>query len=524
MRGALLALALILAAPDSAALAHEDPCGDKPTYRCVGRQAWRLLRLGEPRKAIDYLKHHRGLFEEAPQLAHLLARVYLDSGNRVWAHRTLTTQLRNKPDDCEALGFLAWVLIADARFKAAVDVLRRESCPKADVDRARWAMLRAFIAKHHENMDAAEEDTTTARGSPEIYAEDASLLTHLERAVWPNRQRPFRFQGQLKVGWTSNPLLGSPMDPTQQEGDFASAIGELKLWSRIGTRFYGPFRPFVELDITGVGLEADASEDFSYISWAVAPGVALGGRSFLLRANYRFDAVLLAGGDRYDTGPLWFYQGHRAELRAEIGPSLTIFASGGHREFRELGRTRWELDLGIGGGGALGDRVFLLGALSGRAFSATNEAYDMMGTTLLGSAQIALGAGFSVRLAVSLALDDYPDSKGFFATEARQDVLFKGRIGVWSPRLPLASRMGISYEPSHRESSADQYTFTDHRVLFHLRMTLDADPWLPRAARLPDHVPVDYGLGAGREGLSDRLQELLRQDEDAQRGSSCLNR
>jgi hypothetical protein len=45
------------------------------------------------------------------------------------------------------------------------------------------------------------------------------------------------------------------------------------------------------------------------------------------------------------------------------------------------------------------------------------------------------------------------------------------------------------------------------------------DPWLPHAATPIGHVPLDYGLADAEAG--ERVQDLLRQDEAAQRSSSC---
>jgi hypothetical protein len=54
---------------------------------------------------------------------------------------------------------------------------------------------------------------------------------------------------------------------------------------------------------------------------------------------------------------------------------------------------------------------------------------------------------------------------------------------------------------------------------------MNLDPWAPRVVDPPNHIPLDYGIGLDAEpGLEEeRIQDLLRQDETARRGSTCMN-
>jgi hypothetical protein len=86
--------------------------------------------------------------------------------------------------------------------------------------------------------------------------------------------------------------------------------------------------------------------------------------------------------------------------------------------------------------------------------------------------------------------------------------------------LAQGLKVGLFYEFSHRDSTIQIYEYVDHRVLAKLQWSFSFDPWLPSAVAAPDHIPIDYGLGS--TALEERIQDLLRQDEAAQRSSSCV--
>jgi hypothetical protein len=523
---ALFAL-LLFAAPVLAA--EPAPCGATPGADCL--RAWCLERLDAdaPREALDALKAARGVHGEAGWHALLMARAYLGLDNKVWARRVLAARMARAPEDCEARQWLAWVQIADADLVGGAETLEgnKDDCPRDgdNPERARAALFEAFIASQGETPDddaRAEAALARVRESERLYAEDDALLDKLQRVIDPSARPPLALRLDSRMGWTSNALLGSPLDPGASSGDFASGLGELALWGAFTWPTKGLISPFVEAEVKGQGFQEQEVQDLSYVSFALRPGLAWRLGLATLRTAYRLDAVLLSGGDRYGAGPLWFYQGHRGELELELGSALTVFGGAGHRSFRDLGRTRVESDFGLGGGGALGSRVFLLGAMSGRVFRATNAAWSLWGMTALASANLALPAKLSARALVSLSLDDYPDSAGFFDEEARRDWNLKQRIELWSPSW-AGVRLGASYQWAQRWSRADRFSFTDHRVLGLLRFAFKADPWRPRTSRPEGHIALDYGLDAEGGGLGERLQDLLRQDEDAQRGSSCID-
>ncbi|MFC1655072.1 hypothetical protein ACFL2F_04630, partial [Myxococcota bacterium] len=107
------------------------------------------------------------------------------------------------------------------------------------------------------------------------------------------------------------------------------------------------------------------------------------------------------------------------------------------------------------------------------------------------------------------------------------DVLTKLSAGLWSP-MWMGARLGLNYEFSYRDSTADQiddYDYNEHRLLMKVRWSFDLNPWAPQVVETKGRVALDYGLSeqAGTGMEEERIQDLLRQDEAARRGSSCVD-
>jgi hypothetical protein len=270
-----------------------------------------------------------------------------------------------------------------------------------------------------------------------------------------------------------------------------------------------------------MGYTAAAGRDFSYLMLGARPGVLLGRGNRRVLLAYHYESLLLAGGDPFQKGPFWFYDSHRGELEIEVFSGLTVFGGVGKRNFRETGRSRLEADGGIGGAFEVGSRLHLLGALSGRFHDAKNDAYDLRGASLLIAADVRLPRRWSMRAGFLGSYDVYPRWDGYLdmLVRERQDRLLKLSVSAFIPPLRDQVRLGFSYEFSDRDSTAQPFAYTDHRLLAKLIWTFTADPWLPAAVAPSDHVALDYGLHS-RE-LTERVQDLLRQDEAVQRSSSC---
>jgi hypothetical protein len=281
-------------------------------------------------------------------------------------------------------------------------------------------------------------------------------------------------------------------------------------------------RPAADLEVRALGYGASESRDFSTWQLSARPGLLVDLLRGVLLA-YRFEALQVAAGDRYGSGPLWFSNGHRAELEVALPRSLLVFGGAGRRLFREDGRTRTEADLGVGASVKPAAFVNLLGAVTGRGHWAQNPAYDLWGGTLLVSAEWKLPLKISLRTGILGAIDRFPRSAGFFGTsQARRDLLLKASLGLFASTSWEGVRVGATYEASSRSSTASSYSFDDHRVFLKLVWASTWDPFSPRAVEPAGHVALDWGFA--KAGVEERVQDMLRQDEALQRGSSCVER
>ena len=160
-----------------------------------------------------------------------------------------------------------------------------------------------------------------------------------------------------------------------------------------------------------------------------------------------------------------------------------------------------------------------MAALSARYHDARNDAYDQRGASLLVSAEQRWPSRWSARAGLLASADDYPDSTGYFAPAARRDLVLRLSASGFAPPLGNGIKLGLTYEFAVRDSTAADYDYADHRLLAKVIWTFTADPWLPHPATPVGHVPIDYGLGATE--VAERVQDLLRQGEAAQRSTSC---
>lgn len=483
--------------------------------------ARQLLEDGRSAEAIALLKEGVAAHPDSGPLAVLLARSYQADHNEAWANRSLAVYLQRRPDDCLAASWLAWLQLKQGALEEARDLLAEE-CPGAAPLETRRQLLLSMVASHSGDPEAARAHLAVARKFDAAFPEDREALARLGSRE-PGFVPPLSLRLDVQAGGTSNVQAGSPVDPAAASGDEASAAGQLAAWARFVAPTGTWLRPALEVDGRALGYGAQAGRDLSYLLLGGRPGVLLGAQPNVLLA-YRYEGLLLAGGDRYGPGPLWFYEAHRAELEASLLPSLTLFVGAGRRLFRETGRSRTEVDGGVGGGVALSEVVSLMGALTGRWHGARKAPYDLWGGSLLLSAELRLPKRWSLRAAGVVGLDSYRDSRGYFEAAApqtaRRDVLLKLSASGFSPPLAEGLRVGLAYEYSERFSTTAPYDYRDHRLLAKLQWTLVYDPWLPTAVADARHVPLDYGLASA--ALEDRIQDLLRQDEAAQRSSSCV--
>jgi hypothetical protein len=361
-----------------------------------------------------------------------------------------------------------------------------------------------------------------ARAQAQAFAGDRAALDGLSAIVEPDRLRPLRWRMELGAGTSSNAALGSANDPTSSAG-VASGLFTVNAWVQVAPDFGGVLRPALEFGPRVTRYSASGARDLSFVNLTGRVGVLLDWGLPRLLLAYRPDFLRLDLGDRFGAGPLWSVGAHRGELEVELAPWLMAFGGAGERAFRELGRTRAEVDLGVGGGAALLARLSLLWAASWRKHWARDVAYDLDGASAIVGLQAALPAAVSARLHLSFGADFYPSSAGFFAAAARRDLAFKVAPALWSPPLPGGVRLGVSYEYSQRWSTAQAFEGSDHRATLRLLWTGATDLGGPAVS--PREPLGELRWAGGREsgdgGDGDRIQDLLRQDEQVRPSCGC---
>jgi hypothetical protein len=497
-----------------------DVCGPEFSAACLAHEARTSEKPGD---AIAILKEATRRYPDHAELLLLLAKAYLADDNDFWALRVLSGWLARHPDDCEAALWLSWVYLRQGSLDDARLANEEAACPDQGPLAARRHLLKAMIERHADASESARQALNDAYQAPDAYQEDREAIAFLKPELDPWHVQPLSWRLELWGGWTSNAQAGSPQDAAQTSYP-QSAFGNFSAWLNFTPNFNFWLHPSLEGDVRMLGYAAENGRDYSYLLLSGRPGLLFGGSRWSVLAAYRYESLLLAGGDRYAEGPLWFYQAHRAEIEASPLPWLTLFSGAGQRQFREMGRTRIEVDGGVGGGYRVLKDLKVMGALSGRWQNANNDAYDLYGGSLLLSLEYVLPYGLSLRGGLSAGVEYYPRSTGYFdplkPDVERRDVLVKPTAGFWSPAWS-GFRAGLVYEFAERFSTAKPYDYTDHRVIVKFVWPFSLDPWLPKASAPEDHVPLDWGLHAG-DGGGERIQDLLRQDEAVQRGSSCV--
>jgi hypothetical protein len=493
-------------------------CGED--VACVVAAARCHLDAGQPRAAIELLRPRRG--PQAPEvLTLLLARAYLADDNRFWALRVLHEAVALHPARCETRAVLAWLHLQEADLERTREALADPLCPGTiPPHRARFRLLEGLVARAVGDRPAAAAALADARRSAPLFAEDHALLEDLRDTLAPGWIPPLSLRAELVAGWTSNGLQSSPTDPGAAGQAASTPLFGLDLFARLVPPVSTTVRPAVEAQAKGLALVDAHVRELSYVSLLVRPGLLVGRAPPRLLLAYSGQWLLLAGSDVHGGPPRWFYESHRAEAELELPRGVTLFGGGGKTRFRERARSRAEGDLGVGLQRSLG-RVALLGALSGRVHRAEVPGYDLWGGSLLAAATAPLGRGFQARGSLVLGLDAYTRSREYFGVgRDRRDLAARFSAGVFAPPWRRLA-VGVAYEPAVRSSTVDAYAYTDHRLLVKLRWQLDADPWAPATVAPDGHVSF-WGRTAATGLAADRIQDLLRQEDAARRGSSCV--
>ncbi len=490
-------------------------------------QAAALRVRGDVRGAIAMLKDAVRSNPDDQRLRQALAMAYVEDNNVFWALKVLGEYADTHPPACEARALMAWIHLSQANLALADELSSVEGCESPPETHARLLLVRSRIAEQRGDRVQAADLADQARRSPRLYEEDLALLDALRTRDDPGHLPLVSWRVDLAAGWTSNGLAGSPVDPVDADEAASTALLSADARLRLVVPAARTIRPVLDVQLRAIEQTDEAVRLLSYRQPALRPGLMFGGGLPRLALLYGFDAVQIEGSDRYDQGPLWYSEAHRVDYELEATEYLFAFGGGGKRTYREAGRTRWEAEQGLAVSSSLGRGHRLSLGASARWNRARNQAYDQYGGTGLAQLLLALPLRFEGRLNVAVSFDDYPASAGYFAgaeERARTDWLVRVKPGLWTPSRS-GVRLGVDYDWTRRNSSAQAYSYTDHRVLLHVTWALDSDRTGVEVVPASGRERMRYGVGeAGKVGEEElRIRDLMRQDESVKRGSSCQN-
>ena len=515
--GQVLPFAVAQARAEDLSGSQESPqCTDEA---CAIESALSLLAESKYEDAIAYLDAALADYTESGALQVLLGVAYLEAEYPLWAIDTLTRRLEQDDTDCEARVWLAWAYIQLAVPGETVTLLAEGDCVDNTPAGTRALMIRALAAMSVGEEDAAREDLARARDSELAFSEDRGSMSTLTHLIVPETLDHLMWRLTTSIGYATNALMGSPSDPAMAEVEPESVLFQADAWVRVIPEISSLIRPLLEFQVKVLRFLATDAEEQSYLNISGGVGFYLDWGLPRFLVAYRPEFLQIAGGDGFEDGPVWYISAHRGEVEAELTNWLLAFAGVGLRDFREMGRTRTEVDGGVGGQAPIVGRLALLWAAMARKHWAQDEAYNLAGLSVMTNLQYPLPKGWLVRAGFAFGVDWYPDSAGFFADEDRRDLFMRPSALILSPAI-AGLRAGLSYEYSDRDSTAEKYSFSDHRVMLQLRWSGTADFGLPGTAEESPFYELDWGLDEGSE-TGDRIQDLLRQDDSLRQSCGC---
>ena len=483
-----------------------------------------LLEANKTREAIDLLKEGLKHDPDSTQLAHLLSNAYLADGNQYWAIRVLHQHFQ-KTNNCESLSRIVWIHIENKELDRAEELLISEQSrcgSKAGLAAARWKLLHSLVDYYKDRPGSARDLLDAARKEKKHFEEDARLLRFLTNKLDPGRIDPFSIRIEMGVGLNTNAVMTSIIDDQNQGTQSESWLYLNEHEVRFVPPVHRLFRPAFEYrGKAKIFFESDA-RDYSFYEINGRAGFILGDAPPRAGFYYANQDLLLTGGDKYDEGARWFLEAHRAELEFEVRNWLLIYGGGGRRFFRERARTRDEYDLGAAVRFSLPENLNLSTIIAGRYYNADIDAYDLLGESTLVALYYYYFSDGYFRIAGSVSMDDYFGSVDYFENGiSRRDTVLKAMPSFWSPSKNGFS-LGLTYDYTNRKSNVKVYEYEAHEFLLKLRWKWLVDPWSGKPVYLKNHVPLLYNLGAFG-GHEERMQDLLRQEDLSQKGSSCVD-
>ena len=448
------------------------------------------------------------------------AQAYLDAGNPLWATKVLLEHLDEAPDDLETRTWAVWLLLQDGDLARAQYLLERADPPDGGPLRGRLELLEVALARLRENPGAVDELRELIGRKRELFTEDLALFDELRDDVIGNPGNPVSARLLFEGGYATNAVQSAPQDSGAGLQGSGAPVFTLDLVLRVEPWTSPMVRPVGELRGKGFAPASDLAAGLSFLDLGGRAGLEVGhANAFRLRLLYSYEQL----GIR-DRG--WFMVAHRGELEADVTAGLQLFVGVGRRVYEHLPRTRTELDAGAALVLPFGKGWNITGIVAGRVQQARHEAFHDRGFTGLVRLRVPLPHGALIKARVLGSFDAYPHSGEYYDGDVRRDGMVKAEVGPWTPPL-WGWRLGATYALAHRSSTADSprdsFTYTDHRFVAQLRWQGGFDPTRPRKACAgDDHLPLPYDVRDEDAGL-DRVQDLLRQEDSARRGSQCVD-
>ena len=469
------------------------------------------------RDAVKLLKEARQCHPDNKDIQRALGIAYVHSENMPWAVKTFSKLVSDNPGDCESLSWLAWSYLQMGMTDDIEKITKHTNCDKEYLT-ARIDLVEAFNDLTQDNREDATKRLQKVYNSPELTKSDADAMKSMQNMAGVTRDPNMTWKVEIDGGYASNAISGSPNDPKLRDKKTGSPFmdGELRLMIDPWKDSFS--RVIFEGQVNGQLLFAKDAKDYSYLDVSFRPGIIFDWENVKFGTYYRPEFLIVKGGDIYNDGPLLSYFSHRLEVDMELYKWLYLFGGYGHRTFRQRVRTRDEVDIGAGGHHPLGYGLSLTWGATYRHWFSNGDMYDLNGTN------ISLALDYRIidilfRLSGSFAFDDYADSKGYFdAQNARRDHLLKGTFQIWSPSF-VGIRVGAQFKASRRWSDADDYDYSDYRGLLALRWTGDLDFYSPRTIE-DNYTSLPWNLESAE--TAERIRDIIQQDEDLQRSSSCL--
>ena len=482
------------------------------------------MEKDNPRAAIKILKEAHGEAPTSVRIVRLLSLAYHRSGNDVWALKTLLAHLDKFPKDAQTRTWAAWLLIQSGDLDQAQRLLDQAPDVEPVALAERVELLKVLILSLSSEDEKAETRFEELKNRGErLFPEDRALYRIVASKLHSEVRDPFNVRALAYGGYTTNATQSAPQDTGTDLDASGSPVVGLDLLLRFEPWVSPLFRPVGELRTKGFLPTANDARELGNFNLSGRAGVELGKIDAIrLRALYSYELMGISG--RMDDG--MFMTAHRGELELDISPRLQFFGGSGRRIYQHMPRTRTELD----GGLALifpfegGWNFTLIYAM--RIQFARNEAFDDRGLTGLVRLKVPLPKDAMIKFRVMLLYDTYPHSEEFFGKN-RRDFMLKSEIGPWTPSF-RGWRIGLTYGLTYRDSTidgvVDNFNYTDNRFLLHVRWQGFFNPTGPRQANTPeDHIPLPYGFESKKDSGLERVQDLLREEDSARRGSMCVD-